>query len=131
MLCFIGTFLYALGVFISSEVGSLWSFALFFSSISSFGSGIAYMAPIKNAYFYYPDRKGMCAGVCMMGYGIGSFIFNQIFRAIVNPNNLPADKNHIFPLEVADNFPKALKVLSLVYFLIGAIGSLCFFDQKK
>lgn len=49
------------------------------------------MSPFKNTYSYFPKRKGMCAGVCMMGYGIGSFIYNQIFLHLVNPKNLPSN----------------------------------------
>ena len=97
LMCFLGTSSYALGVFIASLMTDLWTFVFFFAACCSLGTGVAYLSPIKNCYLYYPDRKGMCSGVCMMGYGMGSFVYNQIFRLIVNPNNIPADSEHFFP----------------------------------
>ena len=70
---------------------TLVTFTLFYGTAFGFFVGIAYMAPFKNTYAYYPDRKGMCAGVCMMGYGIGAFVYNQIFLHLINPDNIGAD----------------------------------------
>ena len=66
----------------------------------------------------------------MMGYGIGSFFYNQIFRAIVNPHNIQPDADHFFPPEVADNFPKSTRYLALVYLGLGTLGAILLFEKK-
>ena len=91
LLCFIGTTGFALSVFISSLMSSYIGYCIFYGAFLGFFAGIAYMMPFKNTYSYFPNRKGMCAGLCMMGYGIGSFLYNQIFLRIVNPDNIPSD----------------------------------------
>lgn len=129
-LCFLGLWVFALSVFLASFMVSLWSFAAFYGGLFGFCVGISYMLPFKNSYSYFPNRKGMCAGICMAGYGFGSFVYNQIFLHLVNPNNLPFDeKTHIFPKEVADNFPGALRILAVIYFVLGTIACLLFIPK--
>lgn len=91
ILCFIGIWGFVLAIFIASYMEGLVSYTIFYGGFVGFFIGIAYMSPFKNTYSYFPNRKGMCAGICMMGYGIGSFFYNQIFLHIVNPNNLPSN----------------------------------------
>lgn len=33
------------------------------------------------------DNLGLCSGVCILGMGISSLVFNQILIAIINPDN--------------------------------------------
>lgn len=87
VLCFVGMWLFALSVFLASFMTHLWSFILLYGGLFGFSVGIIYMLPFKNSYAYYPHRKGMCAGISMAGYGLGSFFYNQIFLFLVNPNN--------------------------------------------
>ena len=58
-----------------------------------------------------------------MGFGIGAFFFNMILLKLINPDNAKYDHDHRFPKEIADNLPYALRVISGVYFVLGAIGS--------
>ena len=37
---------------------------------------------------YFPNNRGRVSGIIIAGYGFGSFIFNFICQAFVNPNNL-------------------------------------------
>lgn len=114
----------------SSYLDALWDYTLVYSGALGIFIGIGYMLPFKNTYSYFPKRKGMCAGICMMGYGIGAFIYNQIFLFLVNPENEHSNENHIFPESVARRFPVALKFLALVYFSIGTVGCLLFIKIK-
>ena len=97
LLCFIGITSFAISVFISSFMKSFAGYCIFYGAFFGFSIGIAYLVPFKNCYSYFPDRKGMVGGVCMMGYGFGAVIYNQIFLKIVNPDNVPADQDHFFP----------------------------------
>jgi hypothetical protein len=56
-----------------------------------------------------------------MGFGLGALIFNFILVAIVNPNNEKQEHN-IFPKDVGDNLPFALRILSIIYAAIGLLG---------
>ena len=97
LLCFIGTTGFALTTLVSSFMKNFLGYCIFYGGFAGLLVGLAYLVPFKNCYSYFPDRKGMCAGICMMGYGFGSLIYNEIFLKIVNPNNIPADKDHFFP----------------------------------
>jgi MFS family permease len=129
LICLIGTTGVALSVFASAFIESYVGYCVVYGACFGFFVGIGYMMPLKNTYTYFPNRKGMCAGICMMGYGVGSLAYNEIFLKLVNPDNLAPDSEHFFPKEVADNFPKALLFLSLIYFIIGVIAFLLFYPK--
>lgn len=74
---------------------------------------------------------GLCSGVCMMAFGLGSLLFNFILLHLINPNNEKQDEKHLFPREVADNVPSALRYISLIYFVIGTIGCLLMIPKCK
>ena len=82
---------FVLSIFIASFMKDLVSFTIFYTGFMGFFLGVAYVCPIKNTYSYFPNRKGLCSAVCMMGYGIGPFVYNQIFLGIINPKNIPSD----------------------------------------
>ena len=92
-----GTTGFALSALAASFMKSFIGYCIFYGGFYGLFVGIAYLAPFKNCYSYFPERKGMCSGVITMGYGFGSLCYNQVFLKIVNPNNLPADKDHFFP----------------------------------
>lgn len=75
-LCFVGVWGFALSVFTASFMNHLWNYTIFYSGFFGLFVGITYMHPLKNAYSYFPHRKGMCSGIIMMVYGFGPFTFN-------------------------------------------------------
>ena len=86
-MCFISVWGFAGSVLAASYTDKLWTYTFYYSVCMGMAMGIGYMQPFKNTYSYFPHRKGMCAGICMMGYGIGSFLYNQLFLYLVNPYN--------------------------------------------
>ncbi len=66
------------------------------------------------------------------GYGFGSFIFNFICLAIVNPTNIKPNLIYIenghnvkyFGPDVYNNVPTMLRILSGSYFALTIIGTL-------
>lgn len=90
-LCFLAIWGFALSIFLASLMTNLASFTLFYTGFMGFFLGVGYIHPLKNAYSYFPNRKGLCSGICMTGYGIGSFFYNQVFLGIINPSNIQAD----------------------------------------
>lgn len=130
-LVFIGMIGYCSSVLIASFMDNQWTFSLFYGFFFGFLIGIAYMAPFKNTYSYFPDRKGLCSGVCTIGYGIGAFVYNQLFLLLINPENKPANEDHFFPKDVAMNFPFALRIMAGIYAIVGLTGCFLFFENKE
>lgn len=77
----------AASVFISSFMESFIGYVFFYGITYGLSIGFGYFPPVKNAYLHLPNRKGLCSGVCMSGFGLGSAIFNYVILALVNPNN--------------------------------------------
>ena len=71
----------------------------------------------------------------MAGFGFGAFIFNFISTAIVNPRHEEPDPvTGLFPLDVAENVPKMIRILCACWLGLSIVGILTifpFFDDKK
>jgi hypothetical protein len=69
---------------------------------------------------YFPNNRGTISGLTIAGYGFGSFIFNFVCLAIVNPNNQHPDVPYMedgkkvlyFGKDVYEKVPLMLQVLS-------------------
>lgn len=108
------------------------SFSLFvlFYSLASFFQGCIYLYPIYISMNYYPRYKGLVCGICMGVFGLSSVILQTVSIFIINPLNLQVDHNKMYPLEVVDRFPSAIKFLSYYCLLFFITGSL-FLKSKK
>lgn len=60
---------------------------LSFSMFHGFGNAMSFMAPVIAGWAYFPDRKGMAAGVAIAGVGIGGFLYSIIATKFINPDN--------------------------------------------
>jgi MFS transporter, OFA family, oxalate/formate antiporter len=71
----------------------------------------------------FPDSKGKITAAIITGYGLGSFFFNFLCAAVVNPDKLPpsvfsADGNEAyFTAAIAENLPIMFR--TLFYYLLG------------
>jgi hypothetical protein len=45
------------------------------------------MLPIKNAYAFFPNRKGLVGGLVLSSSSIGAILWSQYSTYIINPNN--------------------------------------------
>ncbi len=86
--------------------------------------------PIYNSWKYFPKNKGLMGGIVVGGFGFGAFVFNFVSTAVVNPNHLEAE-NGYFPLEVANNVPKMIRVLCLSWLGLSIIGIAMIFPYKE
>ena len=57
----------------------------------------------------------------MMGFGLGALVFNSILVGVVNPDNVEQE-NNLFPQEIGEKLPGALRILSAAYMGIGLLG---------
>lgn len=98
IICLISVFCLSGVVLITSFVQSFALYIVFYGIFNGLSIGFGYIAPVKNAYTHFPDRKGFAAGVCMSGFGFGSVIFNYIIVELINPDNVKVDPDtHHFP----------------------------------
>lgn len=62
----------------AAAAGGLVSVAAFYGVVASFGIGVVYniVTPVVSAWF--PDRPGFAQGACLMGFGMGGFLFGPL-----------------------------------------------------
>jgi len=58
-----------LGGTIATSVGELW---LYYGVIAGTGAGIIYISTVANAVKWFPDRRGLAAGLTAAGFGGGA-----------------------------------------------------------
>lgn len=76
VLCLASVTLISGAVFAVSFLQNFIGYIFFYGLIYGFSIGIGYVPPMKNAYLHLPHRKGLVAGICMSGFGLGSVLFN-------------------------------------------------------
>jgi MFS transporter, OFA family, oxalate/formate antiporter len=58
---------------LASTVGNIWALYLTYGIIGGFGTGIIYVGIIGLMVRWFPDRRGLAAGLAAAGYGFGAF----------------------------------------------------------
>lgn len=52
------------------------------------GVGIGYSAPLAACLKWFPDKRGLIAGIAVAGFGAGSLIFAQVAKLIINTSGI-------------------------------------------
>jgi len=91
LLCIIAILGMSSCVFAVSFVDKFIGFAILYGFAYGSCIGVGYFVPTRNAYLHLPNRKGLCSGVIMSGFGLGSALFNLIILSLINPNNVKVD----------------------------------------
>jgi MFS transporter, OFA family, oxalate/formate antiporter len=73
LLISVGALLSGGGWVLSSYVDSLWALYFTYGVICGFGTGIIYVGIIGLMVRWFPDRRGLAAGLAAAGYGFGAF----------------------------------------------------------
>ena len=82
-----------------------------------FGAGISSQIPIKNACFYYPEKKGLISSVIMSFIGVSAALYIFIGENIVNP-----DKEGVIDQEKEPYYSEEVSERSKNYFLFAMIA---------
>jgi MFS family permease len=80
-LCFGGGFLIsALGL----QLKQLWLLFLGYGVVGGIGLGLGYVSPVSTLIKWFPDRRGMAAGLAIMGFGGGALIGAPLAVALMD-----------------------------------------------
>ncbi|XP_072035069.1 apicoplast pyruvate carrier 1-like isoform X2 [Amphiura filiformis] len=118
---------------------SFYVLAITYGFMVGVGVGIAYTPPLVCSMKWLTNRKGLANGFVVAGFGGGSFIFNQVQTAYINPNNvapnitLPKhpDEKYFDDPEVLDNAPNSFLILGAIYAVMQLIGVLLLFEPQE
>lgn len=122
------------------SVSYVTSFPLFFflyACVLGFGFGLMYMLPIKNAWLFFPEKKGMISGIILSCYSLGAIAWSFLTMFLANPNNVKSiavpngntiDHLYMSDSEVVHNVPQMFRVIS--YIFVG-MGVLCVLLTSK
>lgn len=81
----IGGVLSALGFFLTGGVnGNIAVLFLGYGVLSGLGIGIAYNAVISTVGAWFPDKKGLCSGILMMGFGASALILGSLADSLIS-----------------------------------------------
>ena len=75
----IGTILTGL----ADNLGSIWLIYLGYGLIAGVGNGLGYVTPIAVLVRWFPDKRGLVTGLCVMGFGFGAAILGQVAPLIM------------------------------------------------
>ena len=90
--------------------------------------GFSYMAVMRNAWLYFPDKKGLISGVILFGYGLSALIFTWVSASIVNPKFEKVSANGFFAPEIANRTYNFIFALNVILVAMSIIGYLMIFD---
>ena len=69
----------ALGI----HLHQIWLLYLGYGVIGGCGLGLGYVSPVSTLIRWFPDRRGMAAGMAIMGFGGGAMIATPIKEALI------------------------------------------------
>ncbi|AKJ68133.1 MFS transporter [Pandoraea thiooxydans] len=106
------------GGFLVSAIGvwahQIWLLYFGYGVLGGIGLGLGYVSPVSTLIRWFPDRRGMAAGLAIMGFGGGAMIAAPLSVALMNHFKSATS------IGVAETFV----VLGVVYFISMMIGSL-------
>ena len=98
------------------------------------------MLPIRNAWLFFPEKKGTVSGIILCAKSLGAVCWSQLAEYLANPREEKPtyvvvngkDKENLFgpDTDVVKNVPKMFLYLSLCYMTL-AVGATLLVTKKK
>lgn len=73
-----------IGLMLSSQASSLVMLYLLAGVVVGYADGTAYITSLSNLIKWFPERKGLIAGISVSAYGTGSLIFKYINAMLID-----------------------------------------------
>lgn len=75
---------YGLGVFLTSFAGNrLWWLYGSYGLLGGIGLGLGYIVPVATLLKWFPDRRGMIAGIAVAGFGAGALLTAPVATRLI------------------------------------------------
>ena len=97
-------------------------------------AGMTFMVPMRICNDYFPNKQTYVNGFILIGTGLGSVAFGLFSLNYLNPEGKnPIDGYYVDPTlrEIAERVPDCIKWLSLLYLLVGVLGSLLLYPLQS
>lgn len=78
-----GGILFGLGFILTSFINSVAMLYITYGILAGFGIAFAYGITISNTVSFFPDKRGLIAGISTAAYGMGSIVFPPIMQALI------------------------------------------------
>lgn len=83
----IGGSFFVFAIFVSTFIKNYYFFLFMYAIVGGFGYGIVYILPLKSAYSYFPNKKGLVGGIILSCYGFAGIGWSFLCAFLVNPHN--------------------------------------------
>ena len=83
----IGGSVFVLSILASSFAKDFYVFLVFYAVLTGLGYGIIYMLPLKNAWAFFPNKKGTIGGLILASHSFGAIGWSFFTATSINPNN--------------------------------------------
>jgi MFS family permease len=80
----LGGILFGIGLISTSFISSLPMLYVTYGLLCGFGIAFAYGITIGNTVRFFPDKRGLIAGISTAAYGAGSIIFPPVMQALIS-----------------------------------------------
>jgi OFA family oxalate/formate antiporter-like MFS transporter len=108
LLIAIGGFLSGLGWVLAASATSLWALYASYGIVCGLGTGIVYIGVIGQVVRWFPDARGLAAGMVAAGYGMGAIVTTFPISASI----------------AASGYQATLRQYGIIFALIGVVAAL-------
>jgi len=129
LLMLIGTFCIGMGNIVCAYGKNIFMIILGDFIIGG-GSGLVYMVPLKNAWNYFPEQKGLVSGIIVCGFGLSSFIFSYVSKIIANPLDKESNDEGFLGRSVTKRVTRMFIWFAIIYSLLGIIAAMLYITYK-
>ncbi len=78
IVCVTGGIVMGIGFILTSFVTSFPALVITFGVIGGAGVAMSYVTPVVTSMKWFPDKRGLAAGITVFGFGFGAFVFTPI-----------------------------------------------------
>lgn len=83
--CVVSAVLACLGFVLASSMSdNITKLYISYGVLAGLGIGVAYNAIISTVSAWFTDKKGLCSGVLMMGFGASALVLGKVMDSIIN-----------------------------------------------